>query len=442
MRNSAIARLIVMSALTIILLVPLTWVYSTVSERASRRDTAVTEVSATWGGQQVIGGPVLSVPYTIVWTDNSGRQQHSTCRAFFLPRELHIEGDLNTETRSRGIFDVVIYRLNLKLSGTFVRPQMDWVRPVPEHVDWDQAVLQIGVSDPKGLARRASLTWRGNALPFAGGSPDVGLFQTGLHAPIGALEGIPAGTDLPFQFTLDLNGTRDLKFLPASEETTVALKSPWPHPSFMGAALPDTRRIDAGGFTAQWRVQDFGRPYPARWTDAEREQITQQSGSSAFGLSLVQPVDIYQQAERAVKYAVLFIVLTFLVFFLWEVFSDTLLHPVQYAFVGVAMCVFYLLLLSISEHAGFDRSYAISAGVTTLLIAGYARAVLGGLRPGAAVFSALTTLYGFLYLLLRLEDYALLAGAIGLFLVLAFVMFITRRMNWYELKLGAKAPSK
>ena len=153
----------------------------------------------------------------------------------------------------------------------------------------------------------------------------------------------------------------------------------------------------------------------------------------------MQPVDIYQQAERAVKYAVLFIVLTFLVFFLWEVFSAALLHPMQYAFVGFAMCVFYLLLVSISEHAGFDMAYAVSSGVTTLLIAGYARAVLGGRRAGASVLRGAALLYGFLYLLLRLEDYALLAGSVGLFVVLAFVMFITRRMNWYELKLGERA---
>ena len=170
-----------------------------------------------------------------------------------------------------------------------------------------------------------------------------------------------------------------------------------------------------------------------------RDQLAEQAAKSAFGLSLVQPVDIYQQAERAVKYAVLFLVLTFLVFFLWEVFSAALLHPMQYAFVGFALCVFYLLLVSISEHAGFDTAYAVSSLVTTLLIAGYARAVLGGARQGASVCAALVTLYGFLYLLLRLEDYALLAGSVGLFLVLALVMFITRRMDWYDLRLGARS---
>jgi inner membrane protein len=442
MRNSAIARLVVMGALTITLLVPITWVYSTVSERASRRDGAVAEVSATWGGPQTIGGPILSVPYSVVWTDNAGRQQRTACRAHFLPRDLQIEGAIGTETRKRGIFEVVVYRSSLKITGRFLRPDLEWIRPAPEHIDWDQAVLEVGVTDPRGLVRRAVLNWRTQPVPFTGGTTEVGLFRSGLHAQLPTFEGASVGTELPFEFTLDVNGTRDIRFLPAAEETAVALTSTWPHPSFIGTALPETRRIDAGGFTARWRVQDFGRPYPSRWTsgDMNRDQLSQQANGSAFGLSLVRPVDIYQQAERAVKYSVLFIVLTFLVFFLWEVFSATLLHPMQYAFVGFAMCVFYLLLVSISEHAGFDKAYAVSSGVTTLLIAGYARAVLGGLRQGASVCAALVTLYGFLYLLLRLEDYALLAGSVGLFVVLAFVMFITRRMNWYDLKLGAQAP--
>jgi inner membrane protein len=439
MRNSAIARLVVMGALTIALLIPLMWVYSTVSERASRRDGAVAEVSATWGGPQIVGGPVLSIPYTVTWTDNAGRPQRSVCKAYFLPRDLQIEGTVSTETRRRGIFEVVVYRSTLKITGTFLRPDVGWIRPAPEHIDWDQAGLQVGVTDPRGLARRAVLNWRGQTTPLTGGTAEVGLFRSGLHAAVPTFESTPVGTDLPFDFTLDLNGTHDLQFLPAAEETAVALTSTWPHPSFMGTALPETRRIDASGFSARWRVQDFGRPYPARWTSGEmnRDLLAEQSNASAFGLTMVRPVDVYQQAERAVKYAALFIVLTFLVFFLWEVFSATLLHPMQYAFVGFAMCVFYLLLVSISEHAGFDTAYGLSASVTTLLIAGYARAVLGGLRQGTSVCAALTTLYGFLYLLLRLEDYALLAGSVGLFLVLAFVMFITRRMNWYELKLGA-----
>src|SRR5262249_28888084 len=441
MRNSATARLLIMSVLGILLLVPLSWVSSIVTERASRRAAAVEEVSGTWGGPQTVGGPVLAVPYTVTWVDNLGHQQRASARAFFLPRSVQIDGHVATELRSRGIFEVPVYRATLKVTGVFTRPNLDWIRPVPKQIDWDQATVQIGLGDPHGVAGRAALQWRGREMPFAGGADEVGLFHTDLHAPLPSLEAEAAGADLPFAFTLELNGTRDLRFLPAAGGTAITMTSPWPHPSFSGMALPETRSIAGNGFGAQWRVQDFGRAYAAQWTSADmnRELLASQAAASAFGVSLIQPVDIYQQAERAVKYSVLFVSRTFMVFFLWEVFSATLLHPMQYAFVGFAICVFYLLLLSISEHTGFDRAYLAASSVTTVLIAGYAASVLRGLARGASVLAALATLYGFLYLLLRLEDYALLAGSVGLFLILAFIMFVTRRMNWYEMKLGERA---
>jgi inner membrane protein len=441
MWNSAVARLGVMAGLAVVLLVPLMWVQSIVSERASRRASAIGEVSETWGGPQTVGGPVLSVPYTVQWTDSNGRVQRSAGRALSLAKSVRIDGQVATELRRRGIFTVPVYRATLKISGVFARPDLDWIRPAPDVVDWEHASLQVGLYDPHGVTRRATLQWRGREAAFAGGADDVGLFHAGLHAPAPAMAELAAGTEIPFAFTLELNGTRDLRFLPSAAETAVSLASPWPHPSFSGTALPETRSVGRDGFTAQWRVQDFGRSYAAQWTnlDMNRDVLLAAADTSAFGVSLIQPVDIYQQAERAVKYAALFVVLTFLVFFLWEVFSATLLHPMQYAFVGFALCVFYLLLISISEHVGFDRAYLAASAVTTLLIAGYARAVLKGLARGVSVLGALATLYGFLYLLLRLEDYALLAGSVALFVILAFVMFVTRRMNWYDMKLGEHA---
>jgi inner membrane protein len=436
MRHSATARLAVMAVLAIGLLIPLTWVYTIVAERSSRRNEALTEVSGTWGGPQVLGGAVLAVPYSVSWTDTGGRLQRAAHHVFFVPRILHVDGQVAGETRRRGIFRVPVYRATIKITGTFVQP-LSSAMPPAERVEWEHATLQIGIRYPRGIVRRATLSWRGQSIPLTGGAIDVGLFSTGLHAELPALDP-QTRTDLPFELTLDVNGTRDLQVLPNADETTVSIASAWPHPSFSGAPLPETRRVDASGFAAQWRVQDFGRTYPATWTtqSMNRDDLVARASASAFGVALIEPVDIYQQAERAVKYAFLFIVLTFLVFFLWEVLGAASLHPMQYTFVGFAMCVFYMLLISISEHAGFDAAYAISASVTTLLIGGYATSVLGGLRKGASVVGALTGLYGFLYLLLRLEDYALLAGSIGLFVILTFVMFITRGMNWYDLRLG------
>ena len=307
-----------------------------------------------------------------------------------------------------------------------------------EQILWDQAALSIGLSDPKGLATRGSLTWNGRPLTLTPEVADVGLFTTGVQAAVPALDSLAAGTEIPFELTLDLNGTRELRFLPAAQETGVTLSSSWPHPSFAGAPLPQSRTTGDAGFTAHWAVTDLGRAYRQQWTSQsmDREPLAKRAQSSAFGVILLQPVDIYQQAERAVKYAVLFVVLTFLVFFLWEVFQATLLHPMQYGFVGFALCLFYLLLVSISEHTGFDTAYIVSSTTATLLIGGYSRAVLKGTRQALSVVASLAGLYGFLYLLLRLEDYALVAGSTAMFVVLAFVMYITRRMDWYNLRLG------
>jgi inner membrane protein len=431
-----------MAILTLTLLIPLGMVSSVVSERASRRNEAVEDIGATWGGPQTLTGPVLTVPYTVAWRDNSGQDQRSIRRAHFLPRELLFDATLETERRLRGIFPVSVYHTTVTVRGRFVRNDLSWVRPAPSSIEWGDATLSVGISDPRALTERAAIDWNGKSEPFASGVADVGIFSAGIQAPARGLDAMQTGAAIPFSYTIAINGTRDIRFIPSAEETTVALSSSWPHPSFIGGALPQTRTTGANGFTARWRMPGFGRPFPARWSwseiDSNRDALLARVNASAFGVSLVQPVDIYQQAERAVKYAVLFLVLTFLVFFLWEVFRAVLLHPVQYAFVGFALCLFYLLLVSISEHAGFDIAYAISAAATTVAIGGYARSVLRGSGQGASVAASLTVLYGFLYLLLRLEDYALLAGSIGLFLVLSTVMFITRRMNWYELRLGAQ----
>jgi inner membrane protein len=430
----------VMGLLTIALLIPLAWVSSIVSERANRRDIAVAEIGTTWGGPQTLGGLVLSVPYVATWTETTGREQRIVGRAQFLPRDLQIEGALKTDTRKRGIFRVVVYSTELRVTGKFVKPDLDWIRPRVSEVDWSQASVNIGVSDPRGLTQRMTLRWGTQDLPLAGGVAPVGLFSSGVRAAVPGLAAAAPGSEIPFACTIPLNGTRDLMFLPGAEETVVSLTSPWPDPSFNGGPHP-TYTIDGSGFSARWRAADISRPFPSRWTttDTASEQLASTARLASFGVSLVQMVDIYQQSERAVKYAVLFIVLTFLVFFLWEVFHAALLHPVQYAFVGFALCLFYLLLVSLSERAGFDVAYGLSATVTTLLISGYARGVLGGTRQSATVLAALAGLYGFLYLLLRLEDFALLAGSIGLFIVLAWVMYITRRMNWYELRLGSSS---
>jgi inner membrane protein len=382
-----------MTVLGLGLLIPLAWVWEIVAERATRRDDAAREIGATWGGAQYVAGPVIVVPYTSTRVaDASGRREPATFNAMVLPQDLQIAGSLRAETRSRGIFDVIVYHVRLQVTGRFLPFDVSNLRA--DAIDWNHATLNIGVSDPRGLTQRTTVKWNGRDVPMTGGVADLGLFTAGLRGDLPALD--PSSTaPMPFEFTLELNGTRDLRFVPTGQQTDVQLEATWPHPSFSGRALPETRQITPDGFTARWRMQDFARPFASRWTSAQmnRDQLKQEADASAFGLLLVQPVDIYQQTERAVKYAALFIVLTFLVFFLWEIFHASLLHPVQYTFVGFALCVFYLLLVSLSEHVGFDPAYAIASSATVAVITGYARSILHGTRPALSVLAALVTLY-------------------------------------------------
>lgn len=438
MRTSAIARVGIMGALLIALLLPLNMVQSVVGERASRRGSVVNEVSATWGGRQTVGGPVLAVPYRYSWTDGDGKPQSGVAQAFFLPDVLDIKGTMEPQVLERGLFEVVVYKAHLTITGRFVRPDFTGIKPGPAQPVWEDAVLSIGVADPRGITKRVALKWNGGDLALVPGGENAGLFASGVHAAASGLAAMADTESIPFALDLDVNGSRELKVLPAGNETTVQLLSTWPHPSFVGAPLPLFREASHAGFSGRWDVPYFGRGYPPRWTSVglDPAQMRSRADASAVGVSLLQPIDIYQQAERAVKYAALFIVMTFVVFFLWEIVRSRLLHPIQYLFVGFAMCVFYLLLVSISEHIGFDFAYASAAGATTLLISAYSIYVLGGVLEGGLMGLGLVTLYGFLYLLLRLEDYALLGGSVGLFVMLALLMYATRRVNWYELRLG------
>ena len=254
MRNSAIARLGVMAVLTLILLIPLGMVSGVVGERASRRNEAVQWFATTWGGGQTVTGPVLTVPYTLTWKDDHGQQQRAVRRAHFLPKDIQFDASLVTTQRERGIFHMIVYSTELAVRGRFIRPDLSFVRPPPTSIEWGDATLSVGISDPKALTRRAAIDWNGRAEPFTSGIADVGIFSAGIQARGPALDSVQPGTEIPFTFTLSVNGTRDIRFVPAAEETVVSLNSTWRHPSFMGAALPEAPTVGTDGFKAVWRV--------------------------------------------------------------------------------------------------------------------------------------------------------------------------------------------
>ncbi|HPA77232.1 MAG TPA: cell envelope integrity protein CreD [Kiritimatiellia bacterium] len=423
LKDSVTAKIIVIGFLVLGLLIPAAMVRSLIREREHRRAAVVREISSKWGAAQRITGPVLTVPYIETVPAGKGKPVEVIHHLHILPDTLNISGQVLPEVRYRGIYEAVLYNAQLSLSGEFRRPDLQALDIKPRSVQWQKAFISMGVSDLKGV--RAAVTMNAGGQDFA--------MNPGIEAPdlmdagVGTRLAIdPEAESIPFSALLNLNGSTLLSFSPVGRETTATLSSPWPDPSFDGDFLPANRYIKSDGFTAGWHVLSLNRNYPQTWKD-KKYDIT----SSSFGVTLVIPADAYQKAERTVKYAALFIVLTFLTLFFSEVMNRIRIHPLQYLLVGLALIIFYSLLISIAEHLGFAKGYLIASAATIGLITGYARSVLQKRSLALMVGSLLALLYVYLYVLLQLGDYALLFGSIGLFLILAAVMFLTRRINWY-----------
>ncbi len=432
--ESLIFKIVFTGILSLALLIPLTMVSGIVTERESRRESALSEVSSKWGGEQTIIGPVLTVPYRHYYKDEKNVTRMSIENAYFLPDALAIEGTITPEKRSRGLYEVILYRLEgLSILGRFSVPDFSRLRVPEKDILWDEACLTVGIPDTRGIQQRVSLTWNNKAIPFLPGVRGSGLYESGIHAFI---QDIRSGArTFDFAMKLSIQGSSSLSFAPLGQETTVRLRSSWPHPSFTGACLPSTRKITSEGFEAGWKVSYFGRNFPQEFTDSAKIN----PANSAFGVILYQPVDFYQKCVRAVKYGFLFVSLTFLCFFLFEVFMGLKIHPLQYLMVGFALCLFYLLFLSLSEYMNFIVSYLIASVGVIAMITGYSIKVLKTRKRGGLMAGLLTGLYAYLFILLQNEDYTLLLGSVALFAVLGAVMYITRNIDWYRVSLGSSS---
>jgi inner membrane protein len=427
------AKLVVIGVLGLVLWVPTSIVGLLVSERAGRRDVVVSEVSATWGRAQIVEGPVLSVPVSTWQEGENGRRSKRTAWISQLPETLEVSGTLEPEIRYRAIYEVVLYRGTLNLRGSF--PPLDPARwgVQAEDVHWDRAVLTFGVSDPKGLREIPRLVLDDESLALEPGA-GRGPFPDGLGAAVKlrwSADG-EEGTELPFDLEVELAGSESLRFLPMARETTVEIAAPWPNPSFEGAFLPEDRMVNADGFEATWRVLSLHREVPQHWISAGDvgECHADNLRNSSFGTKLLFPVDAYQRTTRSVKYSVLFSMLTLLGFFAVEIGGKSSIHPVQYGVIGFALCLFYLVLLSLSELVGFDSAYAVASIVIIALITGYVHGIGRQRTLTTLCAGVLIVVYGSLFVMLQLEELALLMGTLLLLVLCGVVMLLTRRLTW------------
>ena len=437
-RRSVALKIFGIAFIILVLLVPLALLGGLINERENLRDQARREVAAQWGQEQTVGGPVLTVPYTTVEVDGNNVRRTVTQYAHLFPDELAVTGSMAPEVRQRGIFKVVLYNADLEIRGRFPAFDAGALGINPDQLRPEEAFLQIGLGDMVGIQDTIAVRWNGTVANADPGLTTNDVFSTGVQVPV-ALNDEGA----TFAFDLNLNGSQEFGVLPVGKETTMSLASTWDTPKFAGAFLPDSREVRTDGFDAEWRVLHLNRNYPQAFTGgfgnstrmdsrASYDYVEPVAGNaSAFGVELLLPVDEYQKTSRAAKYGALFVFLTFLTFFFVETLGGRRIHPVQYLLVGFAITLFYLLLLAFAEYMVFDGAYGLAAAAILSLVTLYSRAIFASWRLAAMVGGLLALFYGYFYVLLQLEEFALLFGSLGLLVTLAIVMYVSRSVDWY-----------
>ena len=469
-------KMIVVGVLVIVCWVTSLFVLGLVSEREGRQVEVSNQIAEEWGRPQLVAGPVLVVPFTRLERNPIGVLENTRKNLYILPKTLEIDNQISPELRKRGIFHTPVYRDVVHMSGTFIAPDLTELGITQGSLLVKEAELVVGLSDTRNIVAKEA-TWNDVAISLAPGSGPWSVNGMGIHAKLPSLSSLSSFwsatvKEQDFNLELSFTGSRGVSFLPLGDNTQITAGAPWPSPSFAGAYLPTSESLEEDNFPATWQISSLGRSYPSAWegsvdgiklnsgdygndyggglfaptpTPTTRslyvnpgsgQNYEQALASSAFGVDLFSSVTFYTLVSRTVKYAILFIALTFLAFYLFEVISGLRIHPFQYLLVGAGLVIFYLLLLSFSEHIGFGLSYLLSCIMTLGLITSYSASVLKARGRSWIIAGILTILYTYLYAVLQLENYALLFGTLFLFIALAAVMYVTRKLNWYGAEAG------
>ena len=432
-------KIAVIGFLMLVLLIPLNMIEGVVSERSYFRDQASRSIAQSWTGKQKIIGPVLVVPYVQYykkreWDKNLKAYQETkysrTKRLYILPEELSIDGEIVTENRKRGLYNVPVYSTDLNIKGQFNNKEVIKVsRKYGSNIKWKRSYLSVIVSDIRGISEQPRLSWANNKYEFASGSA-FDQDGNGMHANLSKIISTK-NTQYPFSFKVNIKGMESIQFSAVGKSTAVNIKANWPHPSFIGRYLPSSRTITDTNFDANWKLSSFSSDMPRLIKDCQKNKC-RSFLNNTFGVKLINSVDIYHKTERSVKYAILFISLAFITFFLFEIMKNLRLHPMQYLLVGLSLSFFYLLLISLSEHMAFLYAYSIATSASVIVLGVYISAVLKSWTRGLSFTAMISLLYTMLYAILVSEDNALLMGSLLFFAILSLVMFVTRKLDWYD----------
>ncbi|MBN1664060.1 MAG: cell envelope integrity protein CreD [Deltaproteobacteria bacterium] len=425
-KSSITLKIFSVGILILLLLIPAGMVQNLISERQSRRDSVVNEICQKWGAHQTITGPFITVPFKIFFKDNNGKTQFNLNYLHILPETLNVTGEIKPEVRYRSLFEAVLYNIKLQFNGNFKLPPKSQLNIDQTNILWDKAYLSLGITDMRGIQDQVIINFNGAVYNASPGLKTADLADAGVGMLIGPLKPNEPNN---FTFALNLNGSEQISFIPVGESNTIKIKSNWPSPSFNGAFLPITREVQKDGFYANWKILHLNRNYPQFWEGSQYKVAP-----SAFGLQLILTANIYQKSTRLAKYSVMFLVFTFAAFFFSEIINKRRVHPIQYILIGLAILLFYTLVLSLSEHMHFNYAYILSATAVTFMITGYAKAIVSNSKFALTILGILAILYSYLFIILQLEDYALIMGSIGLLVILAVVMYMTRKINWYEVE--------
>ena len=410
LRHRTLAKLGAILVLALALLIPLGLLAPVIDDRASSHTQAVREIESDWGRAQTVIGPVLVVPL-------------EKGSAYVLPDELAVHTTLAPELRSRGIYSAVVYSAKLELSGTFHAPAPAELGVAADQILWDKAYLAVAVTDLRGTGTTVMVDWNKSALAMLPGS-QLQRWPSGLHTPVAIAAG---SAPIAFSFAVPVHGSKGVQFAPVGVHNEVKVDSPWPNPSFTGSFLPGTRTLGSDRFSAAWSVSYYGRDFG----QAGLGDLPTGIEAALFGVDLFASVDSYRCVDRAVRYGVLFVVLAFMSFFLFEVVAKVRIHPFQYAMVGLALGVFFLILLALSELVPFVAAYATASAGTIGLIVTYMVPVLRTGKRTAIAAALFAVSFGVLWVVLQAEDYALVAGAVVVFAALAVAVWLTRKVDWY-----------
>ena len=427
-RFSKTIKILIIGGLVILLMIPMFMIENLITERGYTQENAINEVSEKWSLAQTISGPYLNIQYPVT-TENNEKKEVSIEDLILFPDELLIDGQLKTEILKRSLYEVNVYQSELTLKGSFSSEELIKSRIDMNNLKFDQAAICLNLTDMRGISEQISITLDDSVYIFEPGMDNRGINNTGVHA-IADLSALKTDKKLPYEIKIKLKGSQSINFIPLGKTTQVNLNANWNTPSFIGNYLPNNRDITENNFSAQWQVLNLNRNYSQ--VTINYNQNIKDIENSSFGVNFKIAVEQYQQSMRSAKYAILIILLTFGVIFFTEIMNKTRIHALQYLLVGLALCLFYSLLLSFSEHIGFNPAYLLSSALTVLLVGGYMLGIIRKKKPAFIMVGLLSILYLYIFVLIQLETFALLAGSLGLFTILAIVMYFSKKIDWFN----------